>query len=392
MNVDIASKQWASRPADERFATLADLRSYLLQRQAHTREVVRSLDTIKAIGLPDGDVKLLGSRGEAALTHHSFNQLSLMASLNGDTLRSAIDNFVSPEKAAKWVADGLNMGLEGRIHEVRTSDSRKSLEANMLMQLPNGRPLTARSFNTAKYSRIWDLDIIDRFALKLWQEGFTNPPAYDGPAGLYASDRDLFILAAPKNVARINMPGIRPSTDSSLGGFEIAGQQFYPFIIVTNSEVGGQSASFFGGLLQEICGNHILWNVRDAVRFSVKHVGEANQRLERGFLEFMAQWTSTGTLAERRALQAAIEHFVAKDGKGTVEWLNDKGWSRKAAQQAVDLIETGDRQAGIHDENPTRLFNVVAALTAGARDIKHQDSRILVEQKAGKLLSLAARN
>jgi len=392
MNLDIASKEWASRPADQRFPTLDSLIAYLDQRTQHTREAVRSLEVIKAVGLPNGDVKLEGTRGQANLTHHSFNQLATMASLTGDVLRSAIGTFVRPEEAANWVAKGINLGLEGRIHDIRTEGSRKSMEANVLFQLPNGSPLTARSFTTDKYSRIWDLDIARKLMLPLWDQGFTNPPAMDGPAGLYASDRDLFVFAAPKGVARINMPGVNRSLDGSLGGFEIGGQTFYPFIIAQNSEVGGQAASFFGGLLQAVCGNHILWGVRDAVRFSVRHVGCAWNRLEHGFLDFVGRWVSAGTMAERQALQAALEYYVAKDSKGVVEFLNDKGWSRKVAQAAVELIEGGDRSTGIHDSNPTRLFNVVAALTAQAREIKHQDSRILVEQKAGKLLTLAGRN
>lgn len=398
MNLDVASKQWATRPADERYATLDELQTFLETRYRASREITRDLSTIRAVGLPDGDVRLEGSRGQANLTHHSFNQLASMATLSGDTLRSAIEHFVNPAKASAWVADGINMGLEGRVHEIQTTDTRKSRVANILFQLPNneqpGSALVARSFNTEKYSRIWDLNIVAKLMRPLWEEGFTNPPAMDGPAGLYASDRDMFILAAPQNVARINMPGVR-SEDSSLGGFQIGDQTFYPFIIAQNSEVGGgQMARFMGGLLQEICGNHILWGARDVVSFSVKHVAAVSNpdgawnRLHDGFMDFLRDWTKAGTLNERQTLQAAMEFHVAKDKNTTVEFLTDKGWSQKAAKGAIEVIEKGDLSTGILDQDVTRLFNIVAALTAMAREMPHQDNRVLFEQKATKLLKL----
>ena len=264
----------------------------------------------------------------------------------------------------------------------------------MLEQLANGSPLTVRSMNKDTYSRIWDLDVATQLLLPLAEAGFTNPPAYDGPAGLYVSDRDMFAFMAPINVQRINMPTIT-SNDSSFGGFDIGGQMFYPFITTEQSEVGGTSGKFMGGLLQAICANHQIWGSMDVHQFTIRHVGKENgawNRLQEKFLAFVKAWVTAGTLAERQAIQAAMGYYVAKDMAGTVEFLEDNGWTKKSAVETVSTIEMGDKSTGIISSDPTVLFNIVAARTALNRDIPFLDERIKQDKLAGQLMELVGAN
>src|ERR1017187_10026852 len=75
MELFSASKQWATRPADERFASIQELhdatKAYYQTAGQKTVEVAK-LRT-EAI---DGDVQLVGREGVAAkFTHWSFGQL-----------------------------------------------------------------------------------------------------------------------------------------------------------------------------------------------------------------------------------------------------------------------------------------------------------------------------
>ncbi|MCK9377702.1 MAG: hypothetical protein M0P73_16340, partial [Syntrophobacterales bacterium] len=176
-----------------------------------------------------------------------------------------------------------------------------------------------------------------------------------------------------------------------LGGFEINGQVFYPFIQVGGSEVGASSSTFTGGILQAICANHTLRDVLDACSFRVVHVGDAYTRFSTGFLNYVQQWTAAGTLAQRQAIQAAMEFHCASDEKGAAEFLQAQKFTKRVSLAAVQTVLEGDRSTGIISEDPTNLFNLVSAITANIRQLPNQDEKALLGAQAGRLMALASR-
>src|SRR2546422_5671758 len=84
-----AHRQWASRPPDERYASVQALYEAARARRARTEE--RDIDTadLRTEAVTDDDLVLREATGRtAALTHWSFGQLATIASAPPSYLRT----------------------------------------------------------------------------------------------------------------------------------------------------------------------------------------------------------------------------------------------------------------------------------------------------------------
>ena len=77
-NITTASKQWFSRPEDERFTSLIDMRDHFERVRSHSRQLVTSSRSLNF--RPDADNKGLALYGANGVgyepTHWSFGQLA----------------------------------------------------------------------------------------------------------------------------------------------------------------------------------------------------------------------------------------------------------------------------------------------------------------------------
>ena len=306
------------------------------------------------------------------------------AGLSSSGLRASFEAFRSTADAAKWVADGINLGLSGR-------DG--STNANLLLTktVTDGVPgLQVRSINTEQYTRVWDMELVQKILLPLEEFGFVNPPAFDGPGGLYAGDRDMFALMVPRNVRRINMSGV--TCELCREPFEVNGHYFSPFIMLQNSEVGGSSIRFSSGLVEAVCANLNLWGVTGMAEVSIAHKGDPLKRLMKTFEGFLNTWVKTPPTEEENIIRLAMGKTIAKDVAGVQEILGQKtNLSSKAVMEAVNLVERGNMSTGIVSQDPTNLWNLVAAITANARHLVNQNEQMDMVRQGGKLMSLALR-
>jgi len=375
-----AHRQWAQRPKDERFASVPDLCQFLAQRKATSKEVSRPFSGLRAVA-KDGAVSLATERGEAALTHWAFTQLCQAAGLSSRMLRQSFEQFQSTQQAAQWVADGLNLGLEGRAPS-------ESKDANVLLSMVDGKPVI-RALMTEAYSRIWDVDLARRLLLPLLEQGFVNPPAYDGPGGLYAGDSDMFSLMVPQNVNRINLPTYNgPGPEK----FEVPGVEgeFSPFLMLSNSEVGKASVWFCSGLVHSVCANLNMWGCEDVREVRIIHKGNPWNKIQLEFNRFVTRFCNGQTKKNAAVIQAATQFLVGKTAEDAAKFVTSKtDLSQKIAKEAVATIERGDRSTGIISQDPTVLWNLVAAITANARILGNQDDQVSTCQQAGKLMAFA---
>lgn len=377
--ISTAHQQWAKRPADERFKNLGELLNFLRARQERTKEVVRLFSSLRVESVGT-DVRLATTKGSAGLTHHSFGQLAALAGLPASGLRASFEAFKETAEAAKWVADGLNLGLQGR----EGDDT-----ANLLMSYDKETgELLARSVNTGKYSRVWDLDVTNRLLLPLQEFGFVNPPAFDGPGGLYASEKDMFALMVPENVSRINMRGV--TSDICPPKIEVNGQVFSPFIMVQGSEVGGSSQKFTTGLLQAVCANLNMWGCDGMEEVTIRHTGNPWERIMEAYTGFLNKWVTQDSRKHEDRIACAMRKILAPTVEETQEIILRKTkLSQKTVKAATALVEEGNRKTGIISQDPTNLWNQVAAITALARLSFNQDDQVEQCQQAGKLMLLA---
>ena len=107
-NLYSAHNQWMTRPADERFWDLDDLRAALADLRDRSFERTQKTRAVRAVaGYDSTDLGLQGSCGPITLTHWSFNQLCSYAGAPASYLRQ-----LPAPLAAECINTGPARGLD----------------------------------------------------------------------------------------------------------------------------------------------------------------------------------------------------------------------------------------------------------------------------------------
>jgi hypothetical protein len=388
-NLMAAHSQWASRPADERFWNLDDLRAALSDVRDRSFERTQKARAVRAEavqmpGYDSPDLCLRGSRGPISLTHWSFNQLARYADAPADYLRRL---------PVPLAAECLNTGL-----------ARYDGDDVQLLLHKNGEPdWTVRSLTTA-YSRLWNVDVINAL-VPATERGWIVPPArpavddprarpattsdivpgQDGfglavkpgdliaPAGVYASDRDMFVfLVHPERIV-----------DTSGSGGLMRG------VFVWNSEVGAGAFKVQTFLLEAVCGNHIVWGASDVQILRIVHKGDNFRDIGWKLSSQLGKFAEADTSAERLMIQRSRNHVLGKDRPETVETLfNQKalGLSKTIIEAAYSVAERFEHTA---QAPPTTAWGFAHGLTRFSQSTPYADERAKLDAAAGRLLALA---
>lgn len=355
-----ATRQWSSRPADQRFSSLADIHAattHFREISAEAKDIsVRALrvDT-KEIG---GEVEpvLVGPSGNPAqFTHYSFGQFARRLSAPADYLRAL---------PAKLAAENLNHGL------ATLADDDK---ANLLFAKNGG--LRLRASLSGQYTRIWNSDVTSRLIRLTEQspEWQPAPAAFDGSRGLYASDEDMFCFLVD-NDRRIF------ESDKN-GGL---GRGFF----VSNSEVGAGSFAITTFFYEYICGNHRVWGAKGVAELRIRHVGNADARAFSQLAGELRRYADASASDDEKKIVAA-QNFVLGSNKDEVLdkvfGLKSVGLSRKMIGAAYDLAEQRVDWYG----NPRSVWGLTGGLTEIARDLPNAGERTKLDRAAGKLMEIA---
>lgn len=382
-NLYAASNQWATRPADQRFATLAELyeATNRYRESARTALVPYADLSIRPSGADGADLELVGRAGTPAkLTHWAFGQLSRNAGAPADYLRSL---------PAELACRNLSYGL-----------AKNDGSANLLIH-SNGS-LVVRSATSDKYSRIWDSEVVRRL-LPFTSEGWVTPPArpaqenapgariateqdcgphtlirpgeWIAPAGLYASDHDLFVfLVNPER--RLN-----DGTDGGLSrGF-----------FVSNSEVGAAALKVVTFMFRHVCGNHIVWGAESAQELRIVHRGNADERFGRELAAEIRRYSEQSAGEDEQRIRQAQTFSLGTDKETVLDALFAKlrtdGLSRKVLDSAYTRAELDSNTDRTID--PRTAWGMVQGLTAQSQDTPYMDERARIDRAAGKVLAMA---
>lgn len=381
-----ASNQWATRPADERFWDLQEMhdacKSY--RRQAATSTVRYSDLRVEA---DTGDIRLVGKTGvPAQLTHYAFGQLCQRVSAPASYLRNL---------PATLAAQNLNHGLKSRRDE--------NDEAHLLWHQNGGFLL--RAALTERYKRIWNYEVCERL-LPLSADGWRAPPARPSgradsrarpateadlldrrgflsvnvgdmiaPAGLYASDHDMFAFLV--NEERRIEDG---SDDGLARGF-----------FVWNSEVGDSSFGMMTFLYKHVCGNHIVWDAQGVKEIRIPHVGAARAKSWRQ-VQATVRTYSDASVSD---VEAKIKEAQTKELGGTKDEVLDALFGlarkkrvplpRKTLDAAYDRADERSSEYG----SPRSLWGIVNGLTEISQETEYADRRVDIDRAAGKLMTVA---
>lgn len=356
VNAFTAHREWAVRPKDQTFHSIQEVRTSIEERHTRSTEHVVNAQSLRVVPDETGtDLRLTRGEGRAHLTHWSAGQLAILAGAPANYIRRL---------PAHLAADNLNYGLQNRTGDMN------------IYVYQNGRTVL-RSANSEIYGRIHDLDVVNMTDALATPHGFlpplTNPRGVFGmpsvekgskPGGLYASDRDVFMMLINDN-ARI----------------EVDGEMLGRAIVVRNSEVGAGKYVFAASLYRFVCGNSIQHGFQSFFEFSITHKGDADTRFRKIVDSELVKYLASGTGDEVSKIRAAMHKNVAKDDEEAGTWLRNKGFQKGTSEAAVKAANVEEGGAGT-------LWQLVNGLTAVARKLPHADQRYALEKKAGKLLSL----
>ena len=385
-NLHAASRQWANRPADERFWTLQDMLDACRSYRERARTATVQYNQLQCEDVA-GDLALVGPTGaKASLTHYAFGQLSRDIQAPADYLRSL---------PAPMARDCVNLGIQ------RLDDERKAA----LLFDAHGGTFSARCVTSEKYQRIWNHEIVERL-IPLAEYGWRVPPArpsthsiatrpateadilrlsgHNGlavkvgdaiaPAGLYASDRDMFAFM-------VNEDSI--IDDGSAGGLA---RGFF----VSNSEVGDASLKITRFLYRSVCGNHIVWGAENVSEIKIRHIGDVSRRFGHEFQAELRNYANASEAEDVRRI-AAAKTFKIGDTK---EEMLDKlfglkrvGLSRKALESAYAYAELEADQNRTGD--PRSAWGFAGGITRLAQESTYAGERTKLDRAAGRVLEMA---
>lgn len=366
-----ASREWSTRPADQRFTSLTSLHAYCQALREQSRAAAVSSRAIQCAPAPAVDGKedpralvAIGPNGGAVdVTHWSFGQLAQRAGAPAGYLR---------ELPAAMAADCINYGLQ----------TRDVADVGVLLHKPHGAALPVlRAATGPNYGRVWNATItralVDRFG-----DGVTGDFRVPGEFGkavdvtkenttLYASDRDMFVFLADET-HRITVPNRRDGKAGDMArGF-----------FVWNSETGAQTLGIATFLFDYVCMNRIVWGGTQYKEIRIRHTSGAPDR----WLEDVAPAIQSYAEGSAGSVVRAIEDARAKrigDDAAVTEFLARR--FTRSQVSAIKAAHMADEQRPIET-----LWDAATGATAYARSIVHQDSRVEIEREAGKILDMAA--
>ncbi len=368
------SKQWMSRPHDQRFLDLDSL--YESTHKMFEASKTRTLDPRKSIEIitPDGldDRHSLGivldDEAELAFSHHTFSQLAGLASAPGGYLRTL---------PAALVADNLNWGLKVN----RKIDSVKLYHTDTQLRAATG----------PDYGRIPDYEVVEAVRKMAgsgtgearwkipgtldWRTGEYDPRAkvtIDSTT-LYASDRDVFMFL----VDDLNPIEIGKTKD---GRPDYVFRGFY----VYNSEVGIGAMKIAAFYLRAVCCNRIMWGVEGFEEISIRHSKYAPDRFLEQAQPALQSYANGSVQKLMDGIEKAKTAKIARNDDDLADFLKERKFSKERAKKIMDAVlkEEGHKARTVWD--------VAQGITAVARDEKNNDTRVELEREAGKLLNKVA--
>ncbi len=357
-----ASRQWATRPADERFVSLFEMQAKMRELRERSQQAVVSTRKFSVLPDPADNTHrgLLIEARDPALdgsvvspTHWSFGQLCSLAATP-----SPASYFRDSRLPADIIADALNYNLRF----TRDVDEVKLLST----------PDELRAINGPNYGRIWNAEIVDMLVAE-FGDGVSGHWRVPGEFGkrvtvsrdnttLFASDRNMFVFLADEE-RRI----------------EVAGRNLARGFFAWNSEVGDDTigAGFF--LFDYVCCNRIVWGADQYTEVRIRHTKGAPDRWLEETVPVLTEYAEGSAKPVAQAIEAAREKKLTDD--------LDSFLANRFGKRMVPAIKA------IHQEEEGRpietVWDVTVAATAHARSIPNTDKRLEIERAAGALLTAA---
>jgi hypothetical protein len=382
MHLMKAFNQWANRPADERFGSLEEMLIACADMRSRSLEGEIGWEDINVE--PEGEEVILQlGNSRARMTNWAFGQLCSRVKAPAKYLQE-----LSPELAA----ENLRYGLE---------HTRRNGVASMMAVANSQEDVIVNAITSDRYTRIWNDEIIKRL-IDIQEDGWRVPPARPStasvenarpataldvlnqeefglnikegdliaPAGLYASDRDMFcFLVNDEN-------RIDDGTDHGLGrGF-----------FMENSLVGASSFRMTMFLYRYVCGNHIVWDASQVQEISIKHIGNADGKAWRSLAVEVKKYADDSANEIEGKIERAKEHIIAASPDKVIDWIfANRLMSRKKAEQVTEFAHEDAEQ---HGYDARSIWATVQGISRQSQEEQYATSRVAADRVSSKLLAM----
>lgn len=367
-----ASRQWASRPDDERFVSLSTMaaKSRIDRENSRSKTVSTRAFDLQPVGDDHKGLMIQGQNGTpAALSHYSFGQLCGLGKAPAGYLRGL------PSELA---ADNLNFGLKF----AREAEDVKVLLTKM--QNDDGSEyVSLRAATGPNYGRIWNSDLLTYLEDNVgdgtregggrWQvpgEFRQQVPITKQNTTLYMGDRDFFVFLADENRG-IEIPNRRNGQ---------YGQMALGFFM-WNSEVGDSTmgVDFFG--YDYTCSNRNVWGAKMFKSIRLRHTASAPDKWFEQVEPALAAYAASSTDQIEQTIHAAQQAKIETDLDAFLK-------SRKFTKTEATAIKAAHVRE--EDRPIETLWDLNTAITAHAKSIGWQNERVAMERRGGEVLDLVA--
>jgi len=374
------SRQWMSRPHDQRFLSLDELFAYkkrFWEGSFQARKLPKDIEflapdiEVSTHDLSVGftiDTPTVQKTMEIAPTHHAFGQL---CSLSG------VPAYFMRDLPSQLVADTVNWCI------------RRNREAEEIKIY--GDTVQMHAATGPDYGRIPDYEVVaavqevagDGRGSKRWKvpgvldwrTNLYNPeaPVTKDSTTLYASDRDLFVFLVddrnPIEVGKLKD-----------GSPDLVFRGFY----VQNSEMGARTLKLAVFYLRGVCMNRNLWGVEGFEDISIRHTRLAPSRWLQQAQPALRAYANGSTTKLLAGVQAAKEAKLAADDDEAMDFLKKRKFNPTRARA---ILDRGLKEEG---EPPRTAWDFAQAITADARDLPNTDNRLAQELVAKTILDAVA--
>lgn len=364
MNLYSASRQWKSRPNDERFRTIEELIAFSKAVAQASSQISVSMKDLQVSATESGEVELVGKQGVAAgFTHFGFGQFCGLVGAPSQWCR---------ETPADLAVDNINYAIKRNGYG--EDDTYKLLL--MKDEKLTGGKLKLRAINGEGYGRIWNYEVAEKIAPAL-QNGWSTPKAMDEeerPSALYASDRDVFIFLVNHNIQ---------IDDGS-------GDRLFRGLFVEQSEVGTASLSLTEFYCKWVCGNHIVWGAKNVQEIAIRHVGDVEEKFKLNF-EATVKRIENESVSD---IERTIKRLRVKRIAATKEELLDMVFGRRilTKKDTLAAYALAEKFAQVDGHNdPLSAWGFAQGVTRLSQEQPYGDKRTELDRAAGKVLNLADR-
>ncbi len=384
-NLTQAHAQWAKRPADERFWNLDEMLVATHASAEASREVERNYADCEVSATTSNRLLMdVGEDRSVEVGNYAFRQMCRTLGAPAQYLA---------ELPAHLTAECLNRN--------RLDSASRGQRVLLIDGRDEAHPVL-RAETSEKYVRVWNHEIVQRLKF-LESEGWCVPPARPAgiegertkvateddvidwgqesilnvnvgdeiaPAGLYASDHDMFAFL-------IN-PEIQLEDGYSPNGLRRG-------TIIRQSEVGDCAIWKMDFLFNTVCGNHIIWGAEEIQETRIRHIGSNVEDNWVAMIDHITHDAQRSAVEQQAQIKEAQTMILGKNRDEVIDLLFGKKWlARKKAAAAYDLAEEYESVHG----NPNSLWGVVQGITRLSQETSYADQRTKLDRVAGKVLEV----